>query len=194
MGADLTVTSGRTRSRATILPRRTWIVRALAAVFSHSRPRSSGARTRIMISTVPHGPGASVARAQDAELVALGVGQNDEACAVRLTNVHPPCAQLLEPAYLSRLVVVGSRRQIEMEAVLHILALGDPYECQPRASLLDRDGLALGEGVWGYEHDLIRQVHGHLPAKYRRPPLGLRVDVPAVDNRRVPANAHVTKW
>jgi hypothetical protein len=61
----------------------------------------------------PHQP-SLVARAEHAELIALGIGENHEPGVLRLPDVHPPRTQRLEPPYLGLLVVVRSRRQVEM--------------------------------------------------------------------------------
>jgi hypothetical protein len=65
---------------------------------------------------------ALVPRAQDAELVALGIGQHDPAD-VALPDVGPLRAARLKPLNFGLLVVVGARREVDVQPVLQRLGL-----------------------------------------------------------------------
>src|SRR5215472_7138733 len=79
----------------------------------------------------PRGPRSRMTSRQDAELVALGVGENDPALVAGLPDVGVPGTQLEQPANLVVLVPVG-RVDVEVEPVLDGLALGHTRECQRR--------------------------------------------------------------
>src|ERR1700761_5060465 len=75
------------------------------------------------------------ARGEEAELVALGVGQ-DRPRHVALADVGVGGAESPQPGGLRRLVAAGVRAQVEVDAVLNGLHAGHAEELQVRADAL----------------------------------------------------------
>ena len=101
--------------------------------------------------------GASPGGGEDAELIALGVGQDDP-WLIPLTNVDAPRAVGDESGYLG-VLVIGT--EVEVQSTLGRLGLVEPDEVQPRHAIGFRPDLELvGRGV---DDDPAKRVGPPLP-------------------------------
>ena len=82
-----------------------------------------------------------VVRLDDAELVAFGVGKHDMRFVLALTDVDVAGTELDQPSNRVHLVIDGRSRQIEMDAVLASLLVGDQQEADPESVAIRRHEL-----------------------------------------------------
>src|SRR3954463_9176571 len=95
-----------------------------------------------------------VARLDDTELVALGVGEHHMALLWPLTDVDVPGAQSERPRHRVLLVLEGRARQIEVHPVLAGLLLPSREKSDPEAGVIARQ-----------ERDAVVGLVGRLPAQ-----------------------------
>src|SRR5207245_2171816 len=95
-----------------------------------------------------------IVRLDDAELVALGVGEHDMLVVGALTDIDVAGPELDQPLDRFPLVIDGRARQIEMDAVLARLVLRDRLELDPESGV-----------IRGHEADLIRGLVVDLPVQ-----------------------------
>src|SRR5215213_8111867 len=97
--------------------------------------------------------------AKDAELVSLGIGQDEPAAAVLLAKVVQRLRTQGYDAF--DLIIAGTvgRFEIEMDAVLHLLALGYLDEQQPRLGVRPDDHALLVPGLVRISRDVVIAQH-----------------------------------
>ena len=95
-----------------------------------------------------------VARLDDAELVAFGVGEHDMTLLRALTDVDVPGAESERPRHRLLLVIEGRARQIEVHLVRAGLLLLGRKKSDPEPGVIARQ-----------ERDAVEGVVGHLPAQ-----------------------------
>ncbi len=134
----------------------------------------------------------AVARREDAELVALRVGEHLPGdVRTVLTHVDPTGPEGDQAVDLRLAVVADVRGEVDVETVLDLFALGHRDEHQPGRGggpAVGRDRI-LRHVPWDYG-DLVLVLVDDVPVEHLGPPAGLGGDVVAVDDDGVPTQVH----
>src|SRR4051794_27648921 len=115
----------------------------------------------------------------DAELVALGVGEHDVPLLRALTDVDVPGAKFQRPRHRLLLILKGRARQIEVHLVLSGLLLPGREESNPEPGVIAR-----------HERDAVVGVVGRLPAQDAGPEARKTQRVVRIEAERDEASRH----
>src|SRR5690349_4722665 len=122
-------------------------------------------------------PGRSiVCGSEDAEFVALRIGQHHPALVATLPDVDMPRTQRQHPVHLGLLII---RTEVEVDAVLHHLLVGHREEDPGHARTL-----------WWVQPDVTVLVDIVRPVQHLRPPASQRRGIASVDTDFVEPQAH----
>src|SRR5689334_2322477 len=148
------------------------------AATTASSEATSGSSARSSVIDMPNRlrPAHRLARSEDAELVALGVGQHDPGHVVTLAHVDVPGTHVDQPLDLGVAIV---RIEVDVQPVLAELRVVDLHEHELRVGLAGRR-----------DDNLLRVLEGDVVVEHLSPPAPQPPRVEGVDDDGMPPAPH----